>query len=145
MSLDHAKAEQFYQDDGDKVKINWFCYEYANNLFIEIRSGASLGRYRKEHTQEQIAAFCVRYAKRLRKSVFDALLGHTKGVGIRESYICEFYPDVSHRQMQGLFDAASKAWENQLSGCSGCPSRCLQEGCERTPMFDALKETGWPT
>ena len=35
---DDIEAKNFFQDDGDKIKINWFCYEYANNLYNAIKA-----------------------------------------------------------------------------------------------------------
>lgn len=145
MPTDYVGADRFYQDAGDKVKMNWLCYEYANNLFMEIRSDGGLKQYREKHSAGEIATFCVYFTKRLRKSVFDSQLGHTKGVSIRESYICEFYPDIDEKQMRRLLESAGKAWREQVSGCAVCPNRCLTDGWARTDMFDRLKKTGWPT
>ena len=33
MSFDKVAAEHFYKDNGDKIKQNWFLYEYSNILF----------------------------------------------------------------------------------------------------------------
>jgi hypothetical protein len=145
MSFDYAEAERFYQDDGDKIKINWFCYEYANNLFMEIRSSVNLTRYRQKYTQEQIVLFCVYFAKRLRKSIFDAQAGSVGNMTLNGVYISEFYPDAKHSQKRMLLEAAERAWERQMLGCSGCVNHCLHDGYGKTEMFDRLKQTGWPT
>ena len=32
---DKVSATNFYKDDGDKIRLNWFLYEYANMLHME--------------------------------------------------------------------------------------------------------------
>jgi len=129
-------ADRFYQDAGDKIKINWFCYEYANTIFLEIKRSPALEAYRNSHSKKEIVDFCVYYAKRIRKSIFDAQLGLMDGVWARDSYIYEFYGIISETLADGLLNAASQAYDVQTTSCFGCPSRCLQEGFERTAFFD---------
>lgn len=68
MGFDKVNAVNFYKDDGDKVKLNWFLYEYANLLHMKIAASSKLARYRKLYSEDQIAAFCVYFSKRLRKA-----------------------------------------------------------------------------
>lgn len=42
MSLDKICAENFYKDDGDKIKLNRFLYEYANHLYTKILANQKL-------------------------------------------------------------------------------------------------------
>jgi hypothetical protein len=39
--LDHIQADRFYQDNADKIKLNWLCYEYA--IMTDMRSAAEHG------------------------------------------------------------------------------------------------------
>lgn len=142
---DNVKAENFYQDDGDKVKLNWFCYEFANNLYSFIRLSKTLDRYRVRHTPAQIAEFSLYFAKRMRKSIYDMHAGKSNHVAISMQYVYEHDPKCSGKQAQALIEAAQSAWDETTLGCSICPSRCLSEVFELTPMFDRLAKTGWPT
>jgi uncharacterized Fe-S radical SAM superfamily protein PflX len=145
MELDKVRAENFYQDKGDKVKLNWFLYEYANLLYLKISTSSKLVRYKKRHSQDQITAFCVYFSKRLKKSIFDMETGRSKSIVFDAKYVYEFYPDNSFAQTQALLDMTLAAWEDQLKCCSFCPSKCLVDGYEITGMFDSLGKTGWPT
>ncbi len=147
MELDKVRAENFYQDGGDKVKLNWFLYEYANLLYTKISASSKLARYKKLQSPEQITAFCVYFSKRLKKSIFDMQTGRSKGIAFDGKYVYEFYPKNSFEQTQALLDAAMGAWEEQLKGCAVCPSKCLMDeyAYEITDMFDSLEKTGWPT
>ena len=142
---DSIKAESFYQDNGDKIKLNWFCYEYANNLYSAIKSSKKLDRYITGRSPAQIADFCLYYAKRMRKSVYDRQTGKSGSIEISTRYVVEYDPKCSRKQAQALIEAAQSAWEETTFGCSVCPNRCLSEAFELTSMFDSLAKTGWPT
>ena len=145
MELDKVMAENFYQDNGDKVKLNWFLYEYANLLYIKISTSSKLVRYKKLYSQDQITAFCVYFSKRLKKSIYDMQTGRSKSIAFDGKYVYEFYPNNSFAQTQALLDTALAAWEDQLKCCAGCQSKCLIDEYEITDMFDSLEKTGWPT
>jgi hypothetical protein len=130
MPSDKVRADNFFKDDGDKVKINWLLYEYANNLYMDIARSPQLAHYRKRHAEDNIVAFCVYFSKRLRKSIHDSRVGISDGVLLDGRYVYEFYPDNSYEQTQSLLDSAMSAWEEQLKTCVGCDNKCLMEGYE---------------
>ena len=145
MGLDRVKATNFYADNGDKIKLNWFLYEYANLLYIKIAASPKLTRYWNLYKEKQIEAFCVYFSKRLKKSIHDLQMGHSGDVTINARYVYEFYPKNSFAQTQALIEVALAAWQEQLRNCRGCSQQCLNDGYEITGMFDSLEKTGWPT
>ena len=145
MNFDKVAADHFYKDNGDKIKQNWFLYEYSNILFSKIEGSPELTMYRKKYGKESISAFCVYFSKRLRRSISNVYNKRTSGVEIDARYIYEFYPDNSQAQTQKLLEAALAAWNEHLLVCSNCSNECLTDGFAITNMFDNLKETGWPT
>jgi len=145
MELDKVKATNYYQDNGDKIKLNWLMYEYANLLYMKISASSKLSNYRKHYSQEQITAFCIYFSKRLKKSLYDAQTGRTKNVEFNGRYVYEFYADNTYAKTQELLEVALAAWSEQLQCCAVCPNKCLMEGYEITDMFDNLEKKGWPT
>jgi len=145
MSIDKVPATSFYQDDGDKIKQNWFLYEYANILFSKIEEHPELASYRKKHNADKIRAFCVYYSKRLRQIIANAQMRQPPVFAIDARYIYEFYPNNSRAQTQTLLEAAFEAWQEHLQACRNCPNQCLTDGFDRTDAFDNLKHSGWPT
>jgi hypothetical protein len=143
--VDYINAESFYQDAGDKIKLNWFCYEYANNLYTAIKESSKLTQYRRGHTPDQITKFCLYFTKRMRKSIYERNTGKAGGIEIDERYVYEFYPKNTAKRTQSLLEAALSAWDGQFSMCVNCPNRCLTECFDLSDMFDNLKRTGWPT
>jgi len=145
MSNDKVAADNFYKDNGDKTKQNWFLYEFSNVLFSKIEQGGKLAAYRKKHSEADISEFCVYLSKRLRQSISNAEKKRTSGVTINGRYIYEFYPGNTYTQTQNLLDVALEAWNEHILVCSSCPNQCLTDGFEITDMFDNLERTGWPT
>jgi len=145
MSNDKVAADNFYKDNGDKIKQNWFLYEFSNVLFSKIEKSHKLVAYRKKHSQESISEFCVYLSKRLRQSISNAEKKLASGVTINGRYVYEFYPGNTYDQTQKLLDVALEAWEEHILVCSSCPNQCLADGFELTAMFDNLEKTGWPT
>jgi hypothetical protein len=145
MSNDKVAADNFYKDNGDKIKQNWFLYEFSNVLFSKIEGRGNLAAYRKKHGDENISAFCVYLSKRLRQSISNAEKKQTSGVTINGRYVYEFYPNNTYAQTQKLLEAACEAWDEHLLVCSSCPNQCLTDGYEITDKFDNLAKTGWPT
>jgi hypothetical protein len=142
---DYIEAKNFYQDDGDKIKLNWFCYEYANNLYNAIAAEKRLIRYRREQTPAQIAEFSIYFAKRMKKSIYDNQTGKSEILAINAEYVYEYNRKYTYKQMQALIETARTVWDATLLGCTACPNRCLSEAFELTPMFDNLAQRGWPT
>ena len=145
MISDKIAASNFYKDDGDKIKQNWFLYEYANILFESIEKSPALAAYRKRRGKDDISAFCIYFSKRLRQSIAGAREKRTSCVEINARYIYEFYPDNTYARTQKLLNAAGAAWDEHILACSVCPNQCLTDGFEITDMFDNLEKTGWPT
>ena len=142
---DNVNAGKFYQDDGDKIKLNWFCYEYANNLCGSIKTSKKLVQYRARHSAAQIADFSLYFAKRMRKSIYDRQTGKSGIIAINAQYVYEYDHKCTHKQAQALIEVAQTAWDDTTFGCTVCPNRCLTEAFELTPMFDNLAKTGWPS
>ena len=145
MSVDKVAANYFYQDDGDKIKLNWFLYEYANVMFSTIEEDRGLAAYRKKHGRENIVFFCVYFSKRMRLSITNLQRNLATALVMEASYVHEFYPNNTAAQIQKLLKAATAAWEEQARACRNCPNQCVYDGFERTDMFDNLEQTGWPT
>jgi len=143
--IDKVSAGNFYKDGGDKIKQNWFLYEYSNILFSKIAESPKLAQYRKMYKEEHISEFCAYFSKRLRRSLFNVHTGKKAGFEIDARYVYEFYPENSRAQTQRLLEAAMDAWSEHIEICANCPNQCIQEGFELTEMFDNLEKTGWPT
>jgi len=143
MEADPIKAEYFYSNEKEKIKLNWFCYEYAFSLYTKIRESATLAHYRSKHEQKEIVEYCVYFSKAMKKSIFEKLSGITEITTVYEDYVEEFYPKMKATERMRLLNAAAEAWDELLSSCVICPTRCISEMHEKCVLFDQLDEDGY--
>ena len=94
--------------------------------------------------QENITAFSVHFSKAMKQSIHDKLSGRTSAVIFDEDYVYAFYPKSTHRQTKLLLTAAAEAWDEHLSVCESCPTRCISERHEYCIMFDNMEREGFP-
>ncbi|GHV80809.1 hypothetical protein AGMMS49944_26000 [Spirochaetia bacterium] len=140
MEIDPIKAKYFYANNDEKIKLNWFCYEYAWKLYNEIRKSIKLKKYQKQNDQGQIVQFCVYFSKEMKKSIFQKLGGLTNETVFYEEYVENYYPKNSKAMNMRILEAATKAWDRLLSGCGVCPTRCISEMYEKCILFDQFDE-----
>jgi hypothetical protein len=142
--IDPVKAEWFYKSEEEKIKINWFCYEYANVIYGEIMDSKNLAKYRNGHSKKEIAGFCLHFSKAMKRSIDNRLRGLEDAVIVDDRYVYEFYPKISPVYAKGLLLAANKALEEMFFVCESCSHRCLMDGDAHTDMFDSLRLSEWP-
>lgn len=134
----HVSPASFFSNDAEKTKLNWFLFEFAQELesFIarEKRLRGQLAR--KGVTDAQIGEFCVHYAKRMKQQILDRVAGRIANVWLRYEEIEAFFPKVGDRLVDRLLMVAAKAWDSLTEACVVCPTRCISEKDERAPMFD---------
>ncbi|MDR1636750.1 MAG: hypothetical protein LBR93_05375 [Treponema sp.] len=140
LDADPIKAEYFYSTEDEKIKLNWFCYEYAFILYSKLRNGGKLKKYRKKNTQEQIVNFCVYFSKEMKKSIHERLAKLVDTLTIYEEYVEQYYPENSRRENLLLLTAAQEAWAELLDGCVICPTRCISEMNRKCVFFDEMDE-----
>lgn len=140
-----VQASWFYLNASEKIKFNWFLYEYACHLFEEIKDSRTkvLRQWKAQRSEKQIAEFCAYFAKRMRKSALDRLAGITEETEGDEEYLCDYCHTNTHRENMALLDAAGKAWEELLDVCVVCPNRCVSERYERCAFFDRMERGGY--
>jgi uncharacterized Fe-S radical SAM superfamily protein PflX len=133
-----VKAELFYDVEEEKIKLNWFCYEYANILYEKIMKSRKIAKHRKSRKENGIAQFCAHFSKAMKKSIDDRLSGITDVTEIDDEYVYAFYPGAEEAFADALISAGCEAWDELLSVCECCPVRCISERYARTDMFDRL-------
>ncbi len=133
---DLIKPTSFYSAEHEKTKLNWFCYEVALSVELEIQQelGERLKRY--GIYEEQIADFSVYLAKQMKEIVLQKLSGEIETVYFSYDMVEAYFPKVSDRMVNKMLDAVAKAWDEQLSVCEICPTRCVSEKDVYCTMFD---------
>jgi hypothetical protein len=133
---DLIRPTSFYSAEHEKTKLNWFCYEAALSFEFEIQRklGEKLKRYRIY--EEQIADFSIYCAKQMKDILLQKLSGEIETVYISYDMVEAYFPRLSDRMENKVLDAIAKAWDEQLSICEICPTRCVSEKDVYCTMFD---------
>lgn len=130
----------FYASEGDKTKINWFCYELALEYHDAITAKGALDEFRSQHGKKDIARFCTHFSLSMKKSLSGRLAKKAGGAIISEKYITQYYPQSTARQTALLLDAAARALESLLSNCECCPLRCISDAASPCDFFDYYED-----
>ena len=140
-----VQSSWFYMNASEKIKFNWFCYEYACVLFDQIKKSKNkvLRKWAGNRSEEYLAEFCAYFSKRMKKSVLDQLSGLTEETEGDEEYICDYCHTNTHRENIAILDVAGEAWEELLSVCVTCPNRCISERRERCRFFERMERGGY--
>jgi len=128
----------FFSTDAEKTKLNWFLFEFAQELESFIGREKRLKRqlHRKGVGDSRIGDFCVHYAKQMKGQILDKLGGRIPQVRVGYEEIEAFFPTVGDRLVDEVLTVVAKAWDSQTEACVVCPTRCISERDERAAMFD---------
>ena len=130
------KPTSFYSREHEKTKLNWFCYETSMGIYDEINK--KLGKQLKKHniTDEALAQFSIYFSKKTKDSILEKLSGRIENVTFSYEVIESYFPNLSDKLVNKMLDAISQAWDEQLSVCVVCPTRCISEKDAFCTMFD---------
>jgi len=133
---DLIEPTSFYSRESEKTKLNWFCYEIALSIELDIRRnlGKQLMKYKID--DKAIAEFSIYYSKVMKEVVLQKLSGKIKIVTHSYEPIESYFPKINDKMINKMLDVIAKSWYEQLSVCVHCPNRCVSEKDAYCPMFD---------
>jgi hypothetical protein len=126
----------FYTNEKDKIKLNWFLFEYAAELDSHIKRPLRKRLKRKNIGNRKIAEFCIYYSKEMKGEILDKLSGRIENVSLSYHAIEEFFPHLNDKLVDDLLTSAFDAWDSITSMCVKCPTRCISEKDNKASMFD---------
>ena len=127
----------FYSGESEKTKLNWFCYELAMNIYDEVTK--DLGEPLRKHgiDERAIADFSIRVSKGMKNTILRKLSKRVDKVHISYQMVESNLPNLGDDELVNeVLDAIVRAWDNLLSVCEACPTRCISERDEYCTMFD---------
>ena len=138
-------ASWFYRSDSEKTKFNWFLYEYACKLFEHIDANRSkrISDWKAKYSEEQIAAFCAYYSKRMKRSVIELLEADSAIVKVYDDYLTDYCHDNIQRENHLINKIAVDALDDLFEGCGVCPTQCLRDRFARCELFDRMERGGY--
>jgi len=130
------KPTSFYSNDIEKTKLNWFCYELSMGIYDEIRGnrGKQLKKYKIDDMA--LAEFSIYISNVMKGIVLQKLSGEIETVYFSYEMVESYFPHIGDKLVSKMVDAIAKAWDQQLSLCEICPTRCISEKDVYCTMFD---------
>lgn len=126
----------FYSNEEEKIKLNWFLFEYAAEFETHIKSSLRKRLKKKKIDDRKIADLCIHYALHMKSKILDKLSGRVENVTLSYHAIEDFFPNLSEKLVDNLLTSAFDAWDSITSMCVDCPTRCISEKERKAPMFD---------
>ncbi len=130
------KPTSFYSSENDKIKLNWFCYELSMSIYDEIMENLEKQLKRYKIGEKAFAEFSIYLSKKMKDIILQKLLGRIEKVYFSYEVVESYFPNLSDRMVNKMLDMIAKAWDEQLSVCEICPTRCISEKEAYCTMFD---------
>ena len=135
-AMSMVKPSAFVRREGEKTKLNWFCYEISMAFYEEMNEqlGKSLKKYRI--SDNDIANFSIYLSKRMKNIILKKLSGEIDRVYFSYELVETYFPTLNDKLVNKLLDVISNAWYKQLDFCVVCPTQCITEKDVYCTMFD---------
>jgi len=129
------KAVDFTKDGGKK-KFNWFFYELACEIAMELTKPRMLKLLRKEGIVERkIAHACQQMSLVIKEPILAKLSKQAEAVHLNYTIVEAAFPKISDRSVNTILDAVTRAYNKQTEVCVMCPTRCISEKDEECGFF----------
>lgn len=132
-----VKPTAFYSNEREKTKLNWFCYEFAHGLEIDLnkKTGERLRKHRI--FKKDIAKFSICISKKMKGIILEKLSGKIDEVYSSYEWIEAYFPKLrDDKLVDDILGVIAKTWDEQLSICETCPTRCISEKDNYCTIFD---------
>ena len=130
------KPTSFYSREHEKTKLNWFCYEISIGFLDEFKKNLGKKFKKNKIDDDALAKFSIYLAKEMKNVILQKLSGEIDTIEISYEMVESYFPRFSDRLTNKILNSISNAWEEQLSICVTCPTRCISEKDERCTIFD---------
>jgi hypothetical protein len=134
--LGMIRPTSFYSNESEKVKLNWFCYEFSMAIYDNMKKRIGSGLKREKISDEALRDFSIYYSKEMKNMILQQLSGKIKKVCISYESIESYFSDLGDVRINKMADVISDAWDEVLSSCEVCPNRCISEKDAYCTLFD---------
>jgi len=140
-----VKASWFYTLKNEKIKFNWFCFEFACKYYEHLikTNNKKLKKWLSKRSGLQVAEYCAYFSKRMKLSVINRLAGITEETIADEEYISDYCHTNKHSENTALIEVAEEAWDELTEVCVTCPTRCVSERYAWCEFFDRMERGGY--
>jgi hypothetical protein len=132
-----VKPTAFYSNEREKTKLNWFCYELAHGLEIDLnkKTGERLRKHRV--FEKDIAKFSIYISKKMKGIIPEKLSGKIDKTYFSYEWIEAYFPKLrDDKLVDDMLMVIAKTWDEQLSIFETYPNRCISEKDNYCTIFD---------
>lgn len=126
----------FYTSESEKIKLNWFCYEFSMVIYDNLKNEIGPRLKRHKISDEGLTEFSVYYAREMKNMILEQLSGKIEKICISYEPIESYFPRLGAGLINKMTDIISDSWDEMLSFCEVCPTRCVSEKDVYCTMFD---------
>ena len=131
------KPTEFYSDETDKIKWNWFLYELSLSFEIFIRRTLTKKMRKWKIGEREIADFSIYAASEIEDAILNSISGKSEELNIPRKVVESYFPGIKDSKLTGeILDALDAGLTFQLDSCSTCLTRCLTQREQYCTMFD---------
>lgn len=130
------QPHHFFSNQNEKTKLNWFAFELACEIERAVSPQLKKLLAKNGYTKQTFNKSCIKLAKRLQNVVIKKLRGEIPEMEIDYADVEIAFPKLNDKLINSLLDATGNAWENLLDVCVSCPSACVSNKDDYSPMFD---------
>jgi hypothetical protein len=134
--LNMISPTSFYSSESEKIKLNWFCYEFSMAIYDNMKKEIGSRLKRQKISDKALAEFSVYYSMEMKNMVLQKLSGKIKTVCISYEPIESYFPYLGAGMINKMTDIISDSWDEILSFCEICPNRCISEKDSYCALFD---------
>lgn len=138
MNTDYSeiKPDHFFSNDREKIKFNWFAFEFACELDVVVPLHLKKRLSKKGYTRETFNRGCIKLAKLLQGVVLDKLNHKIPTMELNYTEVEAAFPKLDDKTIDRLLTCVEKAWGKLLDVCVICPQACVSNREKYCPMFD---------
>lgn len=131
------KKTDFYRNEQEKNRQNWFAYELAINLHKAYQKEL-LNKFRKSGSvdKRRLAEFAIFYAKEMAESLLDNLHDNQKKITLKTGAMEKFFGNRNKKMIDLLATISEKQILLQMEECRTCPTKCFQLRKQYCPDFE---------
>lgn len=131
------KKTDFYRNEQEKNRQNWFAYELALNLHEGYKKEL-LKKFQKNNSidKRELAEFAIFYAREMAEPLLDTLQNDQKKITLKTEIIEKFFGHRNKKLIELLAAISEKQVVSQMEECRKCTRKCFQNRKQSCPDFE---------
>ena len=127
---------KFYNNESEKIGINWFIYEYANDIYMNMYKSAALKKFLLQKGTQNTEDFCIYFAFKIKEEIIKKIKGEISYITFDCKYVEDYYKTISIKYINSILKVAESSYNEQLDFCEVCKTACITNKDKYCSLFD---------